>query len=331
MEKYLNKILIIDGSYALHRCLHQPNLAELETTTGIKSGGVFGVMKMLQSEIKRFPGYMPIFCWDKGLSPRRTTLYPDYKANRKRLEADAMLATGIKDEKDIYLEEYHRQRDDLIVILKCLGIPSILENGWEGDDIQYILSRVCEEGVIVTDDKDLIQLVAPNIKIRRAMRDEIISWEESDIHYRHPHFTIAKSIIGDESDNILQVAQGVGDKSADQIAYIIDMYGDDVAKYKEGLINFINDPENGKKPISKKVKAVLDNWDKFIINYNLINLRLVEPPIGFENLIQENIKITLKQTNLFTAYSLIGKYEMNTIFPDQIIAAISIASSTVLK
>lgn len=88
MRKYLNKVLIIDGSYTLHRALHTPALQELVTTTGIKSGGVFGFLRMLQSEVKKFLGYFPIICWDKGLAKRRTELYPDYKANRKRMSAD---------------------------------------------------------------------------------------------------------------------------------------------------------------------------------------------------------------------------------------------------
>ena len=114
MKKYLNKVMIVDGSYMLHRALHTPALQELRTSTGMKSGGVFGTLRILQAEIKKFPGYFPIFCFDKGLAERRTQLYPDYKANRERKVADQLLATGVDLEEDDYLEEYHRQRADLI-------------------------------------------------------------------------------------------------------------------------------------------------------------------------------------------------------------------------
>lgn len=328
MKKYLNKVLIVDGSYALHRALHTPALQELSTSSGMKSGGVFGTLRILQSEIKKFPGYFPIFCFDRGLAKRRTDLYPDYKANRQRLSADQLIAAGVEGQKDDYLEEYHRQRADLIQILKSLGIPSLIISGWEGDDLQYLLSLVAEDGVILSDDRDMIQLVSPTIKIRRAMADEVITWDESDAYYHHPHYTIAKSIVGDGSDNIPQVAQGLGSKGADKIASIIDKC-ESFDEYKPALEKYLE--ENTKGAIINKIKALLANWDQFVINYNLINLRLVDPPEGFEMMIKDLIIGVVGKPNLMEAYRLIGRYEMTTIYPDQIIFSLSAASSQVLK
>lgn len=327
MRKYLNKVLIIDGSYTLHRALHTPALQELVTTTGIKSGGVFGFLRMLQSEIKKFPGYFPIVCWDKGLAKRRTDLYPEYKANRKRMSADHLIAVGVEGEIDDYLEEYHRQRADLIQILKYLGVPSILIQGWEGDDLQYLVSTVVEDGVVLSDDKDMIQLIAPNIKIRRAMRDETLTWEDSDPYYRHPHYTIVKSICGDGSDNIPGVAKGLGWKSADKIASMIDTC-ESFDDYRKVLEDFVN---TGSGSLVKKVKSLLDNWDQFVINYHLTDLRLVEPPEGFEMMIKDIILGVVGKPSLMKAYTLIGKYEMSTIYPDQIVFLISASSSQVVK
>ena len=295
MNKYLNKVMIVDGSYVLHRSLHTPGFQELQTSTGMKSGGVYGALKILQSEIRKFPGYFPIFCFDKGLSKRRTDLYPDYKANRQRQEADALIAAGVNAPDD-YLEEYHRQRADLITILKSLGIPSLLIPGSEGDDLQYLLSKVCEEGVVVSDDKDMIQLVSPTIKIRRSMRDETIEWSEEDSYYHHPRFTIRKSITGDGSDNIPRCASGVGEVTADKIAQLIENVEFD--RYREVLEE---EAQSGSK-LSKKVQSLLDNWDQFLINYQLINLKLVEPPIGFEQMIKDLILMTVGHANVMKAY-----------------------------
>lgn len=325
MDKYLNKILIIDGSYALHRSLKTPGLEDLATSKGVKSGGVYGFLRIFQSEVKKFPGFFPIVCWDRGLSKRRTDLYPEYKANRERQASDEMIALGLA-EKNEYLEEYHRQRFDLINILRSFGVPSLILPSWEGDDLQYLLSKVCEEGVIVTDDKDLIQLVAPNIRIRRAMRDEVISWDDSDEYYRHPRFTIRKSIVGDGSDNIPQVAKGLGDKGADQIAQII--MNEKFEDYKSVLEKYC---EENSGALIKKIRALLDNWDQFLINYQLIDLRLVEPPAGFEMLIKDLIKGVIGKPKLMEAYKLLGEYEMSTIYPDQIIGILSASSATVLK
>lgn len=327
MRRYLNKALIVDGSYCLHRALHTPALQDLRTSKGVKSGGVFGFLRILQSEIKKCPGYFPIVCWDKGLSERRTKLYPDYKANRQRIVADSALALGINGEVDDYLEEYHRQRSDLIQILKVLGIPSLLIPGWEGDDLQYLLSTVSEDCIVLSDDKDLIQLVSPTCRIRRAMKDEWITWEDSDPGYHHPHYTIVKSICGDPSDNIPKVASGLGWKGADQIASLIDNL-DSFDDYKKTLQEFV---EKGKGAIVKKTLSLLTNWDQFVINYNLTDLRLVTPPEGFEMMIRDLIIGVVGHSNLLKAYSLIGQYEMSTIYPDQIIFLLSAASSQLLK
>lgn len=324
VDKYLNKVMIVDGSYFLHRSMHTPDLKDLETSTGIKSGGVYGFLRILQSEIKKFPSYFPIVCFDKGLSERRTKLYPDYKANRRRQEADKLIALG-REEKDDYLEEYRRQRSDVIQILKSLGIPSLLLPGWEGDDLQYLLSKVCKEGVVVSDDKDMIQLVSPTIKIRRSMVKETIDWDTCDRYYCHPRFTIRKSIVGDGSDNIPKCAPGVGDKGADQIAQIIESvpYED----YRQVLTDYCSNNSNS---LSKKVQKVLDNWDQFVVNYQLIDLRLVESPAGFERMIKDLITLVVGHSNIIKAYSLIGKYEMTTIYPDQIVGMIAPSSSQVL-
>lgn len=328
MKKYLNKVLIVDGSYMLHRALHTPALQELRTTTGMKTGGVFGTLRILQAEIKKNPGYFPIFCFDKGLAERRTTLFPDYKANRQRHSADALLAAGEAGEVDDYLEEYHRQRADLIQILKALGIPSLLIPGWEGDDLQYLLSKVTDDGIVLSDDKDMIQLVSPEIKVRRAMKDETITWDGSDPYYHHPHYTIVKSICGDPSDNIPQVAAGLAWKGADKIASIIDGL-ESFSDYKPALEEFIE--ENPKGATTTKIKNLLKNWDQFVINYNLTDLRLVESPEGFEAMLKDLITGVVGRPNLMKAYKLIGAYEMNSIFPDQIIFSLSAASSQLLK
>lgn len=332
MKKYLNKVLIVDGSFMLHRALHTPALEELKTSKGVKSGGVFGFLRMLQSEVKKCAGYFPIVCWDKGLAERRTTLYPDYKANRRRLSADGLIATGIQVEHDDYLEEYHRQRSDLIQILKSLGIPSLIIPGWEGDDLQYLLSKVTDDGIVLSDDKDMIQLVSSEIKVRRPMRDEMITWDGSDPYYRHPHYTIVKSMCGDGADNIPQVASGLGWKGADKIATILEELVDCTQSnydlWKSSLENYA---DTNKGAIVTKIRKLLDGWDQFLINYQLTNLRLVEPPEGFEPMIKDLITGVVGKSNLLKAYSLVGAYELNSIYPDQIIFALAPSSGQLLK
>ena len=321
----LNKTLIIDGSYMLHRALHAPSLSELSTSKGVKSGGVYGFLRTLQAEIRKFPEFFPVVCWDKGLSKRRTDIFPDYKANRKRQVVDDRMSHGLEVEQDDYLEEYHKQRDALIAILGSLGITSLIIPGWEGDDLQYILTLLSDECIVVSDDKDLIQLVSPTCKIRRPMRDELIDWKGDD-YYHHPRYTIRKSITGDPSDGIPQVAAGVGEKTADAIAQLIDTVPED--KYKETLTEAIS---TAKPALAKKINEVINNWDKFEVNYKLINLRYVEIPETFKSLIRSAIEVTSRHVDLFKAYKLLGEYEMTTIFPDQIIAVTTVSRNNLIK
>lgn len=332
MKKYLNKILIVDGSYMMHRAGHNPAMQDLTTSTGIKSGMVFGFLKMLQSEIRKCSGYFPVVCWDKGLAKRRTDLYPDYKANRQRLAADNMIAIGANEQPDDYLIEYHRQRADLIQILNALGIPSLIANGWEGDDLQYLLSKVTDDGIVLSDDKDMIQLVSPEIKVRRPMKDETITWDDSSDFYRHPHYTIVKAICGDGSDNIPHVAQGLAQAGADKAARVLEELCDcsvlDFDLWKSKLEEYA---QNNKGAVVTKINKWLSGWDQFMINYQLTDLRLVEPPAGFETMIRDAVVGVAGKSNLLTAYSLIGKYEMNTIYPDQIIYALAPSAAQLLK
>ena len=329
IEKCFNKIMIFDGSYALHRALHAPGLQDLCTTSGIKSGGVFGSLKILQSELKKFPGYAPVFCFDKGLSKRRTGIYPDYKANRKRQSADELIALGLEpDTKDNYLEEYHRQRHDLIQILKSLGIPSLLIPGWEGDDLQYLVSRMSENCIVVSDDKDMIQLVSPTVIVRRSQNDQTIIYDESDTYYHHPHYAYVKSMCGDPSDNIPGVAKGLGGKGADQIASLID-HTTNFDECKLILEEYLKN--NSKGAIIKKIQSLLDNWNQFVVNYCLTDLSLVEVPSGFDSLLKDLISGVLGRANLMKAYQLLGQYEMNSIYPDQIIAQIATTSYQAVK
>ena len=129
MEVYLNKVLIVDGSYALHRALHVPGLQDLCTSTGVKSGGVYGFFKILQSEIKKLPGYFPIVCWDKGLSQRRIDIYQDYKNHLNRLETNRLIEAGLAPA-DEYLEEYHRQRADVSAISSTAAFNSTFSTSY---------------------------------------------------------------------------------------------------------------------------------------------------------------------------------------------------------
>jgi 5'-3' exonuclease len=326
METFLNKILIIDGSYQLHRCLHTPELSELMTESGLTSGGIFGFLRILNSEIKKYPGYYPVVCWDAGQSSRRLALYPNYKHHADHQEAPPI--PGSND--DLYLKKYHDQRGALIEILKSMGIPSLKISGFEGDDLMFVLTRCSAESIILSDDKDMIQLVDKNVKVARPMNKELIDFDSADAYYKHPRYIIRKAIVGDGSDNIPHVAEKVGEKTADQIAEILqDFYAtNDYSNLKNGLNKIIKD---GIK-ISSKTEKVLENYKQFEINMNLMDLRKVEIPHDIEYIVNTSIRPVVGKANFLEASSWLGKYQITKVDLNRIIGnLIPYANDVIIK
>ena len=68
-----------------------------------------------------------------------------------------------------------------------------------------------------------------------------------------------------------------------------------------------------------------------MVNYHLINLKFVEIPTGFDSMLKDTLEIKVGKSNLFEAYKWLGIYELNSIFPDQIISMVSIAISNFKK
>ena len=87
----LDKVLIVDGSYMIHRALHVSEIFNLTNSKGEGTGGVFQFLRSLNSEMREYPDYFPIVCWDNGLADRRVSVYPNYKHKADRLMEAAEL------------------------------------------------------------------------------------------------------------------------------------------------------------------------------------------------------------------------------------------------
>lgn len=292
MNYLFNRVLIFDGSYMLHRALSEPHNWEMSTINGKKTGGIFGSLRILNKELRSY-NYYPIVIFDAGLSKRRLDLYSNYKKHDDKavLLEDSHEFT---DEELIDLEfrrEYNTQRNDLKVILPLFGIPVLSIEGWEGDDLIYILSKLTKNSIVVSDDKDLIQLIHNQsedddrlCRVRRPLRDEFLdinSLNEKGINIKE--YIGCKSIVGDPSDNIPSACYQVGEKTA------LGLY----KLYINCMANNIAFPENEealtescKKFNISKRKAYLNfNENQFLINLLLTDLQQVDKEIS-DDLIQ---------------------------------------------
>ena len=265
------KLLLIDGNYLAHRVGHVPALAELKTSTGIRTGIVYGFLNSIANITEKFPGYSPYVCFDGGLCEQRLMIFPEYKANRyeTRPREELTLEEQISyDEKQEYLEFFREQAALLTEVLDLLGIPSLKVKGWEGDDLLALLSqREGSKTVIVTDDKDMIQLVSETCRVYRPMASQKESkpviidmdWFGENGYTGPQDYMIQKSIKGDPSDNIPDSAPGVGWKKIQGFMAIQEGLREIWASSKEGF----EDPE----AVSKVRKLCEDKQVKYASAY----------------------------------------------------------------
>ena len=212
---------ILDGSSYLFRAFH--GLPPLTNSKGQDTGAIYGVINMLRSLIRQYhPTHIAVVFDAKGKT-FRDDMYADYKANRPPMP-----------------EELRSQIAPLHDIIRAMGLPIIIEEGVEADDVIGTLSRqATEKGIdtlISTGDKDMAQLVNQHVTLINTMNNQI-----TDIAGVNEKFGVPPELIidflalkGDKVDNIPGVP-GVGDKSAQAllngIGGINDIYNhlDDIA------------------------------------------------------------------------------------------------------
>lgn len=193
-------LVLVDGSSYLHRAFHA--LPPLTTSKGEPTGAIYGVINMIKKIIDDYqPNYIGAVFDAKGKTFRHE-LYPQYKATRPLMEDD--LKAQIRP-----LQE----------IITAMGIPLLVVEGVEADDVIGTLARAADKKgittVISTCDKDIAQLVNSNITLvntmtnttidRQGVKDKFGVTSEQIVDYL--------TLIGDVSDNITGV-KGVGPKTA---------------------------------------------------------------------------------------------------------------------
>lgn len=338
-----NKILVVDLSYFLHRALRQTELWELTLMEDNKErhvGGIYGAFSILVNIMKKYPGYMPIFCSDKGLDSRRLAIYPNYKHAQDKLAENKkpdieLTAEGLQEREEAqkYRENYNWSKVEIKKIANAIDIPYLEYGGVEGDDIMTIVSCLpsTKDCIVVTDDKDLIQLAGyrsdTRIRVYRPMADEEINhttfmstWGSVD------NFVLYKAMIGDPSDNIPQLAPKVGKKTALKFIQewrIHNITNNDIIKGGKliagelgGKIQYngrgknkvivqdltpkfdskaldIIQKEGGHKQANQNlIQALIENKERLIINLNLIDLRKIQ-----KDLIETVVTDYVKQSN----------------------------------
>ncbi|MCF1265544.1 DNA polymerase I [Morganella morganii] len=195
-----NPLILVDGSSYLYRAYHA--FPPLTNSAGQPTGAMYGVLNMLRSLIMQYePSHVAVVFDAKGKT-FRDELFEAYKSHRPSMPDD--------------LREQIAPLHDMVV---AMGMPLLSVPGVEADDVIGTLAKqAAAEGravLISTGDKDMAQLVTPDITLINTMNNTILGPEEVETKYGVPPSLIIDylALMGDSSDNIPGVP-GVGEKTA---------------------------------------------------------------------------------------------------------------------
>ncbi len=209
------KIMLIDGNSIVNRAFYGVPL--LTNGEGRYTNGVYGFLNILFKLLdEEKPDYLAV-AFDLHAPTFRHKAFDGYKGTRKGMP-----------------EELREQMPLLKEVLQTMHIPIFEQEGFEADDILGTLSVLAEkngvEPVVVSGDRDLLQLASETLKVRipktKGGRTETEDYYAANVQAKYgvtpTEFIDMKALMGDASDNIPGVP-GIGEKTA---AKIIAQYHD---------------------------------------------------------------------------------------------------------
>ncbi|CAI2148346.1 DNA polymerase I [Serratia ficaria] len=195
-----NPLILVDGSSYLYRAYHA--FPPLTNSAGEPTGAMYGVLNMLRSLLLQYqPSHVAVVFDAKGKT-FRDELFAEYKSHRPPMPDDLRAQ----------IEPLHK-------MVKAMGLPLLVTPGVEADDVIGTLALEAEKAghavLISTGDKDMAQLVTPNVTLINTMNNSILGPQEVCDKYGIPPALIIDylALMGDASDNIPGVP-GVGEKTA---------------------------------------------------------------------------------------------------------------------
>ena len=289
----MKKIVLVDGNNLLFRSFYatsyQGNI--MKNSKGFPTNALYGFINMMNKIIKEEkPSYL-LVAFDKGKTFRHDK-YDDYKAGRMAMPDELKL-------------QFPKAKD----VLDAMGIKHFEIDNYEADDIVGTLAKLVDIdndfiATIVSSDKDLLQLISPDVVVKLLKQKDYIMMTEEEFRKIYGVDPIKmidlKALMGDASDNIPGV-KGIGEKTA---INLISKYGS-----LEELYNNI-DSVGGKT----KEKLINDK-DAAFMSYDIATIYR-EVPLGFglEDCKYDgydNDKL-YELLNEFEFHSLLKKLSLNT-------------------
>jgi DNA polymerase-1 len=208
------RVLLTDGSSQIYRAFHAMARTAgrpLAAADGTPTGALLTFLQVLRKAMATHAPDMVAVAFDLPGPTFRHERLDSYKAKRQEMPEELEV-------------QLHLARE----ALAAMGLRVVEVPGYEADDVIATLARQAREQghevVILSSDKDLLQLVRPGVVMHHALRDEVMDEAAVEAYFGVPPQRVADvlAIMGDASDNIPGV-RGIGDKGATQL---VQLYGD---------------------------------------------------------------------------------------------------------
>ncbi len=255
------KLLILDGNSVINRAFF--GVKPLTTREGLYTHAIYGFLNILERMEKEEQPDAVCVSFDLHGPTFRHEKYAGYKANRHGMP-----------------EELAQQMPVMKQVLQAMNIPIYECQGWEADDVIGTVGRICSnngwECVIVTGDRDSLQLIDENVHVKLVIskpgQTTATLFDKEKFHEEYgfePRKLVdLKALMGDSSDNIPGVA-GVGPKTATELLLKFGSL--------DGIYENLQDASIRPK-LREKLEAEKDNA---YLSYDLATIRC-NAPIDFE-------------------------------------------------
>lgn len=188
-------IFLVDGNSIAH-ANHNANVL---TVGEMQVQAIFGFLKSMRAMLNANPGSKEVLVlWD-GKAQWRIDLYPEYKGNRKPLDA----------KQAAHKEAFQRQVPFIEKALKLLGIRQMRSPLLEADDLAgHLVPQLVAKGhevTLVSGDRDWIQLVRPGVEWFDPIRDRRVTTDnflDFTGYFNVEAYVQGKALQGDDSDNV---------------------------------------------------------------------------------------------------------------------------------
>ncbi len=196
-------IMLIDGlNMFIRNYIVNPTI----DSKGRPLGGCMGFLKSLQKVVRMFQPDEIVICWDgQGGSQRRKAQNKNYKEGRSPVRFNRrMYELSPEEQEKNKAYQFYR----LVEYLNEMPVIQIMVDGIEADDVIAVLARSNQytgrSKLIVSSDKDFLQLCDEETVLYRPIQDTIVTQEcvISDYGIHPNNFALARAIAGDTSDNI---------------------------------------------------------------------------------------------------------------------------------